>query len=98
IDEFKVVGIVSDGAEAVHIVKELKLHVLVLDLMMPVKDGVEALREIRAEDSTTVIVVFTDDSSPRNWKVSIDCGANYFLNKSQISELIEICHIEQLAS
>src|SRR4051812_1223186 len=98
IDEFKVVGIASDGAEAVRLVKELRPDVLVLDLKMPVKNGEEALQEIRTEDTTTVIVVFTDDPSPRNWKVSIDGGANYFLNKSQITELIEICHIELLAS
>lgn len=95
---FNVVGVARDGVSAIEMVRELKPHVLVLDLWMPFKNGIEVLREIRAKDSSIIIIMFTSDESPLTRRVCLEAGANYFLDKSQIMKLIEICNLQLLAS
>ena len=97
VDGLKVVGQAENGIEALELVREHNPHVLVLDISMPLKDGIEVLEELRAAGSTTVIVIFTADSSPFAKKACLDFGANYYLDKSQISQLIEICSLHLLA-
>ena len=49
--EFEVVGQSADGEEAVRVAAEVLPEVVVMDVMMPKKDGVEACREIMASES-----------------------------------------------
>ena len=93
----KVIGTAADGLSAVSLVRKLKPHLLVLDISMPLKDGVEVLEEIRAEDSETVIVMFTSEQSPIVRKTCLALGANYFMDKSQVAELVGICTLHLLA-
>lgn len=97
IEGFKVVGIATDGRRAIYLKQELKPHVLLLDITMPYKDGIEVLREIRATDASTLIIMFTAEQSPLTKKVCMEAGADYFLDKSQIAELIRICNRQLLA-
>ena len=97
VEGLRVIGVAAEGVSAVCLVRELKPHLLVLDISMPLKDGVKVLEEIRAEDSSTVIVMFTSEQSPIVKKVCLDFGADYFLDKSQIAELVEICTTHLLA-
>jgi DNA-binding NarL/FixJ family response regulator len=89
---FFVVGTAADGAEAVHLVSELSPDILILDINMPRKNGLEVLKEIRACDSSTVVVMYTADASPLARRSCLENGANFFLGKCQINELIEICN------
>ncbi|MFL6231137.1 MAG: response regulator transcription factor [Pyrinomonadaceae bacterium] len=95
IEGCNVVGTAADGVEALRLFAELKPHLLVLDISMPHKDGLEVLQEIRRTDSTTVIVMFTSDSPLR--QLCLDAGANFFLDKSQLAELKAICLTTLLA-
>ena len=95
---FSVIGKAADGVEAVRLVEELNPHVLVLDITMPCMDGIEALKEIRKRDDATTIIMYTADASPVLRKVCLEAGANHFLDKSGIIELIEICRQKMLAS
>ena len=94
---FRIAGLAENGVEALELVHKHEPHVLVLDISMPVKDGIKVLEEVRAEDSAIVIIMFTANESPLARKACLDLGANYFLDKSQISELIEICNLHLLA-
>jgi CheY-like chemotaxis protein len=97
IEGFKVVGVAANGVEALGLVREREPHLLVLDLSMPVKDGIKVLEELRDEGSAVVIVMFTADESPFARKVCLDLGANYYVDKSKLGELIEICSLHLLA-
>ncbi|HET7746847.1 MAG TPA: response regulator transcription factor [Vicinamibacteria bacterium] len=56
-ERFTVVGEASDGAEAVRLAEHLKPDVAVLDLTMPVMNGLEAAREMQATGSTRVAIL-----------------------------------------
>lgn len=97
IEGIEVVGVAADGVEALHLVRELKPHVLILDISMPRKDGIQVLKEIRARDTSTVIIIFTGESSLVLRTLCQEEGANFFLEKTQINALIGICELELLA-
>jgi two-component system chemotaxis response regulator CheY len=59
LDGFEVVGEAADGAEAVQLTAELEPHVVVMDLRMPTRAGLEATRQIRAVRPTQLIVLYT---------------------------------------
>ena len=94
---FRVAGVAADGVAALSLVRMLSPHVLILDGWLPLKSGIEVLEEIRAEDSSIVVIIFTADPSPIIRKVCLEAGANYFLDKSQIGVLIEICTLHLMA-
>ena len=91
IDGCTVVGMAADGIEAVKIIRELRPHVVVLDITMPHRNGIDVLREIRKEDSNMVIIMFTADPSVVLEDICLKEGANHYLSKSEILELVAIC-------
>src|SRR5688572_2900600 len=58
-DRFQVVGEASDGAQAVEVVSDLRPDAVVIDLAMPVMDGLQAIPEIKRQAAETKIVVFS---------------------------------------
>ena len=58
-EEFEVVGHARDGVEAVKAASELSPDVIVMDVMMPKKDGVEACREIMESLPETRVIMLT---------------------------------------
>lgn len=86
-----VVGMAADGIEAVTIIRELRPHVVVLDITMPHRNGIDVLREIRKEDPHMVIIMFTADPSVVLEDICLKEGANYYLSKSEVLDLVSIC-------
>ncbi|GAA4981285.1 DNA-binding NarL/FixJ family response regulator [Nonomuraea thailandensis] len=78
-DDITVVGEAGDGAQAVELVGELSPDVLLLDLKMPVMDGLGALE--RLSGSATRIVVLTSVSDPSDVGPAMRAGAAGFLYK-----------------
>lgn len=76
-----VVAEASNGQEAVELYAKLHPDVVLLDITMPVLDGVETLRKIMAEDkNATVIVVSSLGHKEMVWK-AICLGAKSFVTK-----------------
>jgi len=86
-----VVGMAADGNEAVNVIRELRPHVVVLDITMPHRSGIDVLREIRKQDSDMVIIMFTADPSIVLEDICLKEGANHYLGKSEVLDLIAIC-------
>ncbi len=91
VDGCVLIGMAADGSEAVNMLRRLKPDVVVLDISMPHRNGIQVLREIRSEDPSTVIIMFTADPSVVLKEVCLEAGANFYLDKLQIQELIDIC-------
>ena len=91
LEGFKIVGLAADGDEGLRMIHELRPDVVLLDIRMPHRDGIDVLREIRKEDSQMVIIMFTADPSVVLEEICFKEGANYYLGKTEILDLIGIC-------
>lgn len=79
---WKVCGEAENGREAVDRVLELKPDLVVLDLSMPVLNGLEAAREIRHVAPKTKIIIFSMHDSPRIAEEAKRAGADAYLVKT----------------
>lgn len=77
----EVVGQAADGQEAVDAARELRPDVVLLDIAMPVLDGLEALPLIRAESPDTKVVMLTGVTTEAVRQRALDAGAAFFLEK-----------------
>jgi two-component system cell cycle response regulator DivK len=73
----------TDGREALACVKDFQPDLVVTDLMMPVMDGVELIRRLRADPSTAElpILAITADASELTERRARQAGAAEFLTK-----------------
>ena len=76
-----VVGEAGDGAEAIRLATELKPDVVVMDVTMPVLDGVEATRRLHTQLPNLPIVVLTMHGEASLRREAIEAGAAGFLTK-----------------
>lgn len=75
------VDVANNGQEAVDQAKENAYDVIILDIMMPVKSGLEALKEIRASGNRTYIMMLTAMGEEDDKVTGLDAGADDYLTK-----------------
>ena len=80
-DEFEVVGQARDGEEAVRSASEMSPDVVVLDVMMPNKDGVEACREIMEAAADVRVVMLTASTEEDAVIEAVAAGATGYIQK-----------------
>ena len=73
--DFAVVGEAKNGEEAIRLAKRHRPDVVVMDLVMPVKDGVEATREIVADVPSAKILILTTFATSADLQRALDAGA-----------------------
>lgn len=82
----------SNGQDAIDRYKTEKPNLVFLDIVMPVKDGNAAIREIREFDPHAEIIIVSSVGTQAQLKAAIEAGAKDFvqkpLNKSQIASII----------
>ena len=89
----EVVGQAADGVEAVELAHSLKPDIILLDLLMPNKDGIEATQEIKANDPDARILIITSFAEDENVYQAIKAGAlGYLLKDSSPQELMQAIH------
>ncbi len=95
-DDIEVVGEAENGEEAVSLTRSLKPEVVLMDLQMPVLDGVEAIKRIRAEAPLTQVIVLTTFADDDYIYEGIAAGARGYLLKDappdQLIEAIRAAH------
>ncbi len=80
-DDITLVGQARDGAEAVSLAVTEKPDVLLLDLKLPVLDGLGVLAELRARSLPTKTLVLTSAAGPTSPSAALQAGAAGFLYK-----------------
>lgn len=80
-EEFEVVGQAKDGAEAVAMAAELSPDVVIMDVLMPNKDGVEACREIMESVPGTKVIMLTASTDEDAVIEAMAAGATGYLQK-----------------
>lgn len=87
-EDIEVCGSAEDGAVAIRRAGELEPDVILMDISMPVTDGVEATREIVAADHDARVVILTSLSDQKEILEAIDAGAiGYLLKDAAPDEL-----------
>ncbi len=86
----ELIGEADNGVEAVQKARALKPDVILLDLVMPCKDGIEAIKEIKRQDPAVAILVVTSFAGDENIFPAIKAGAlGYLLKDSTPQELLQ---------
>ena len=80
-EEFEVVGIAADGAEAVQMCQTLKPDIAVLDMQMPRMSGPEAVSRIKKANPQLRIAALTTFDDAETVREAMDAGCNGFLLK-----------------
>lgn len=92
-DEFEVVGTAQDGRELLDVAAELKPDVILLDISMPLLNGLGACERLRKSVPDTKVVFLTVNEDSDIVSEAFRLGANgYLLKKSAASELLDAIH------
>jgi DNA-binding NarL/FixJ family response regulator len=84
--QIEIAGRAHDGEEATRLAGELGPDVVLLDLSMPVVDGFEASRRIRADAPGTAVIVLTGSSNAEDVEKARDAGATGYVTKDRIAQ------------
>jgi len=88
-NEFEVVGTVSDGRALVQAASELKPDVIVVDIAMPVLNGLDAARKAREIIPAVKLIFLTMNNDPELAAEAFRCGASgYLLKTCASSEMV----------
>lgn len=79
---FKVVGEATDGIAAIEQTEAIRPHVVVLNITMPRKNGLEAAREIRNVAPNTAVIILSTHADEQFIREARTCGASAYINKS----------------
>lgn len=86
--ELEIIGEAADGAEAVRLARELKPDVVLMDMLMPVMDGIAATQAIRSELPDTEVIALTSVLEDSSVVGAVKAGAiGYLLKDTQADEL-----------
>jgi DNA-binding NarL/FixJ family response regulator len=88
--DLEVVGRARNGQEAVEQALQLKPDVILMDISMPVVDGVEATKRIRVERPEACVLMLTGSNSRADVARARDAGASAYVTKDRIAaQLVE---------
>ena len=88
-DDFEVVGAVGNGQDAVTEVRRLDPDVLVIDISMPVLDGLQAASQLHRKECRTKVVFLTVHEDQDYVDAAMAAGASGYVTKSRIkSDLV----------
>jgi DNA-binding NarL/FixJ family response regulator len=88
-DEWQVCGEAADGREAIEKAKRLKPDIVVLDLSMPVMNGLEAARELTRISPALPLVMFTNFDTPQLTDEALSAGVRTVVPKSELAGLVD---------
>jgi DNA-binding NarL/FixJ family response regulator len=85
---FRVVGEACDGIEAVDLVKKLNPEILLLDLAMPRRAGIEALRDLSTDTSPVRVILLTAAAEKEQIVEALQLGARGVVLKDSATQIL----------
>lgn len=90
IDGVELVAVVEDGDSAVSAIASASAHVVLLDVRMPGRNGLEVLRAVRG-DFTGTVIMLTNFADPLTRRLCLEAGADHFFDKStEFREMLRV--------
>ena len=90
-DLVKVIGEAETGTEAIWLADRLRPDIILMDIYMPEKNGIEATREIREKFPEIAIVILTSSESDEHLREAVSLGiSGYLLKNLDGEELFEL--------
>lgn len=80
-EDIKVIGEAANGQEAVELTMSLKPHIVLMDVGMPVMDGIEAVKKIKEQKCEAGIIMLTSHDNERDIFASLTAGAGGYCLK-----------------
>jgi two-component system chemotaxis response regulator CheY len=80
-DDHTIVGEVENGVEAVEMFKEEEPDLVMMDIVMPIRDGIEATDEITNKSSDTNVIMCTSVGQDETMEQAIEAGADGYIIK-----------------
>ena len=89
-DTIEIVGEADDGVQAVRLAEQLLPDVILMDLLLPRLDGIEATRQIQARTPSCAVLMLTSNVQSQQIQAAIRAGAvGYVLKATRAQELID---------
>jgi DNA-binding NarL/FixJ family response regulator len=80
--EIELLEQVKDGLEALEYIRTLKPDVVILDIGLPGRNGMEILEEVKSEEPAPVVMILTNYPYPQYQQRCAEAGADFFFDKS----------------
>ncbi|GGJ04863.1 response regulator [Halobellus salinus] len=80
-DDHEVVGEAENGVEAVELYHELNPDVVTMDVVMPIRDGIEATAEIKGDDPDASVIMCTSVGQEEKMREAVAAGADGYITK-----------------
>lgn len=84
--DMEVVGVAADGLEILALARDLMPDLILMDISMPISDGIEGARLIREVNSKTIILMLTAQDNDEKLVEAVRAGANGYMVKSTSSD------------
>ncbi|SFG06783.1 two-component system, chemotaxis family, response regulator CheY [Halopelagius inordinatus] len=79
--EHEVVGEAENGVEAVELYRELGPDVVTMDVVMPIRNGIEATTEIKSMDDSASVIMCTSVGQEEKMREAVEAGADGYITK-----------------
>jgi len=80
-EDHQIVGEVENGVEAVEVYKEERPDLVMMDIVMPIRDGIEATDEIKTQDPAATVIMCTSVGQEEKMKEAVKAGADGYITK-----------------
>jgi len=89
IDNVTIVGTADSTSSAIELIGRMRPHLVLLDLLLKTGNGLEVLRMMKSQRVESKVAILTNYSEKQYRRISLEEGADYFLDKSQEFDKIE---------
>jgi len=95
----EIVDSANDGEEGIKLIKENKYDVILLDLIMPKKDGIGVLEEFKGKNINSNIIMLTSYNSPEVIRSASEYGIKYYMLKpfdlvDLENRILDVCKVK----